>query len=323
VSRLLKIAVIIVNWNGGELLLAAVNSVVQQTLPADRILVVDNNSSDGSMESIKALTSPKIEILEMGQNLGFAQANNHAIRLLDDCDWVALLNPDAIAADDWLLEMSRGVFGYPNVKSFASRMMSLAEPTKIDGAGDCYHISGLVWRRFHGKKLKEAGVMRDQSVFGACAGASMYSREAFLEVGGFDEDFFCYCEDVDLAFRLQLRGLECKYLCGAVVMHMGGGTTGSDNRFADYHGHRNLVWVWVKNMPIFLFLLLLPVAILANLTVVIQKTMQGRGRAVVKGKRDGLTGIFRNWNKRKKILSHREISVIKLFSIMSKSVFRH
>lgn len=320
--RLLRIGVIIVNWNGGALLLAAVNSLLRQTYPAHRILVVDNDSSDDSLIPVKAIGSSSIEILEMNENLGFAAANNYAIKQLNDCDWVALLNPDAVANPDWLASLVCGVTRYPQVKSFASRMMSLDHPDIIDGAGDCYHISGAVWRRYHGMKLDQMNALQDASVFGACGGAALYEREAFLEIGGFDEDLFCYCEDVDLAFRMQLRNWPCQYLNDALVLHKGGGTTGDDNRFADYHGHRNLIWVWLKNMPLLLLLMFAPIALAVNVAMIIQKIVSGDAMLVLKAKRDAIVCFRSQWAKRSKIMKTRSCSNKQLLSVMSKSIFR-
>jgi GT2 family glycosyltransferase len=322
VSRLLKIAVIIVNWNGGELLLAAVNSVVQQTLPADRILVVDNNSSDDSLAAVRALSCPLVEVIEMGRNVGFAAANNHAVGLLHGYDWVTLLNPDAIASPEWLESLAAGVVKYPLAKSFASRMMSLDQPWIVDGAGDCYHVSGAVWRRFHGATFDDVDALRDTLVFGACGGAVLYHRRAFLDIGGFDEEFFCYCEDIDLAFRMQLRGWECRYIHNAVVLHKGGGTTGGDSQFSDYHGHRNLLWTWLKNMPLPLLLVFAPVALLVNVLMVAQKMIEGRAGAVLRGKRDGIAGFRRQWAKRASIVQTQQCSNTHLLMMMSKSIFR-
>jgi GT2 family glycosyltransferase len=86
----------------------------------------------------------------------------------------------------------------------------------------------------------------------------LYRRSALIELGGFDEDYFCYVEDVDLGFRLRLAGHQCLYIPSSIVHHVGSGSTGGKNSdFAVYHGHRNLVWTYVKDMPGFLFWLFL------------------------------------------------------------------
>ena len=126
----------------------------------------------------------------------------------------------------------------------------------LDGTGDVYHVSGRAWRRDWGRPAKDAG--STLPILGACAAAALFSREAMLLAGGFDEDFFCFYEDVDLSFRLRLLGYAGRYVPAAVARHVGSASTGSHSDFCVYHAHRNLVWTYVINMPCALFWLYLP-----------------------------------------------------------------
>src|SRR5512138_814980 len=130
---------------------------------------------------------------------------------------------------------------HQDTSSFSSRQLQANDPEFLDGAGDAYHVSGMAWRIGLGYPVKSYGLM-PTSLFSPCAAAAMYLREAFLDVGGFDEDFFSYFEDVDLGFRLQLKGYRCLYVPGAVVHHVGSASLGQRSDFAFYHSHRNLVW---------------------------------------------------------------------------------
>ncbi len=322
VSVLVKIAIIIVNWNSGQFLRGAVSSAINQSLPADRIILIDNASSDDSISTLSDLES-RIEIRRMTTNLGFAAANNLVIHELEGIEWVALLNPDAVADKDWLRSMIEGIDRHPDARSFASRMMSMDSPGVIDGAGDCYHISGVAWRRFHGCNLNSVNALTDSPVFGPCGGAAVYHRDSFLQCGGFDESYFCYCEDVDLAFRMQLRGMKSWYIHDAVVLHKNGATTGDDYEFADYHGHRNLVWTWLKNMPFVLLLPLLPIHVVVNVVVVLQKMLQGRAGPVIRAKSDALLGCKEPLSKRLAVHAERQLPVWRLWRIMSKSLSRY
>ena len=111
-------------------------------------------------------------------------------------------------------------------------------------------MSGWAWQRGHGQRI---GRVDDpeaaEEVFAPCAAAALYQRDAFQEVGGFDESYFCYFEDIDLGFRLRLAGHRCLYVPQAVALHLGAATAGRESDFAVYHAHRNLVWTYVKNMP--------------------------------------------------------------------------
>jgi GT2 family glycosyltransferase len=117
-------------------------------------------------------------------------------------------------------------------------------------------------------------------------------------VGGFDEDFFCYFEDVDLGFRLRLAGYRCLLVPDAVACHAGSAATrGWHNNFTIYHGHRNLVWANVKNMPAVLFRLLLPLHIIMNIAAIVLFSIRGKGRVILRAKYDTLRGIPRMWKK--------------------------
>jgi GT2 family glycosyltransferase len=317
----LNIAVIIVNYNAGEQLRACVESVLLQTLQPRRIIVVDNASSDTSMAFLSDANS-LITVVNNADNLGFAVANNQAAQMANDCQWLALLNPDAVAHADWLAQLAAGVERYPQAMSFASRMMLLGSDGVLDGAGDEYHFSGAAWRRFHHVDLAQVAALQDELVFGACGGAAFYRRDVFLDMGGFDSSFFCYMEDVDFAFRLQLRGYSCWYLHQAVVDHLGGGTSEPGSHFADYHGHRNLVWAWVKNMPLPLLLLLWPAHLLVNVLMVVQKSRSGKGRTVLRAKWDALLGLPAQIAKRHDIQAQRTVSLGQLLGVMSKSLKR-
>jgi len=132
---------------------------------------------------------------------------------------------------------------------------------------------------------------RPDEVFGPCAGAALYRREMLDEVGLFDEDFFCYMEDVDLAFRARLAGWKCRYVPEARVYHHHGGTAGVGTDFAVYYGNRNVVWYVVKNFPLRLLVTSIPWILGRNLAVVPYYAVKGQGRAIVRSKVDAVRGI--------------------------------
>jgi GT2 family glycosyltransferase len=167
---------------------------------------------------------------------------------------------------------------------FGSKLLNATDPTKLDGAGDAYHISGLVWRMGHGEPDKEVDA-HETEVFSPCAAAALYRHSALLALGGFDEDYFCYVEDVDLGFRLRLAGHRCLYVPQSVAHHVGSGTTGGQHSdFALYHGHRNLVWTFVKDMPGVLFWIFLPLHVVLNLVSIVWFILRGHGAAIFEGK---------------------------------------
>ena len=187
------------------------DAIARQETPFARVVIVDNTGEGLSADQPQALARGW-ECIRPGYNAGFAEANNIAVDILTDCQWVALVNPDAYLQPDWLTRMVGAVRRYPGCSFFAARLLMASDPSKIDGAGDAYHMSGLVWRRGYGR---QASAISDQEVFSPCAAAALYRRDAFLSAGGFDPDFFCFVEDVDLGFRLRLLGHRCMMVADA------------------------------------------------------------------------------------------------------------
>ena len=283
------VAVIIVNYNAGDMLARCLEALERQTFRDFCTIVVDNASSDGSADAIDTRFS-NVTLLRSGSNLGFAAGNNLGLVHAQNCRWVALLNPDAFAEPDWLERFINASEECPEFGFFGCLMRDANSSENLDGTGDVYHVSGLCWRRDRGvaasKATTEAG-----EIFGPCAAAALYRRDIVEEVGGFDERFFCYIEDIDLAFRLRLRGHRCWYVPEAVVHHVGSGITGKQSDFSVYHGHRNIVWTFFKNMPALLLFLYLPLHVIANLAGLVKHALQGRFRVVLRAKLDALRGL--------------------------------
>lgn len=278
--------------------------------------MVDNASTDGSIESIYEFAS-RITLVSLDNNIGFAAANNLAIEGYTECEWVALLNPDAFPAPDWLEKLLQAAHDHPNYGFFASRLLDANNPERLDGAGDVYHVSGLVWRRGHGCAAARSYLIRKE-VFSPCAAAALYRRRAFIAAGGFDTRYFCYSEDVDLGFRLRLQGERCLYVPEARVRHVGSASSGRRSDFTLYHGHRNYVWTYIKNMPTPLFWVLLLPHILLNVASIVWFTLSGRGKVIVQSKWDALKGMPSMWRQRRRIQQARRASVVGLWRVMDK-----
>lgn len=309
------VTVVIVNWNGGEFLNICLQHLLNQSCKPDRILVMDNGSSDQS--AIAAESLPGVTVAYLRENLGFATANNRALALCDT-DWVCLLNPDAFVEKDWLEQLLLASKNYPEFAVFGSRQLVYQAENILDGIGDVYHASGLVWRHRHGARQTGHDLLA-REIFSPCAAAAMYSRVAISAAGGFDEDFFCYVEDVDLGFRLRLLGYKARYVPEAVVHHVGSASTGGQSSdFSVYHGHRNLVWTFVKNMPGWLFWVLLPWHMLLNGVTVVYFGLQGRGSVLCRAKRDALCGLGGMWRKRRAIQQRRNISIKAIWTVLDK-----
>ncbi len=302
----MTVAVLIVNWNGGDLLRQCLESLERQNRRPDRIIVVDNGSSDDSLRlAERALEGT--QLIRLGSNAGFARANNVAAEAARDVDLIALLNPDAFAEPGWLAALVGAAEHDREAASFASQLLLASSPDRLDGAGDSYHVSGRAWRNGH-RALRASWPAGDAEVFAPCAAAALYRREAFEEAGGFDEQYFCYFEDIDLGFRLRLHGHRCIYVHDAVVHHVSSATSGYRSDFSVYHGERNAVWTFVKDMPAPLFWLYLPQHILLNVAALCFYPFRGQGRAVWKAKLDALRGLPAVLARRREVQRSRRAS---------------
>lgn len=266
-----EITVVVVNYNSGDYLKGCIASLARQTHANFETIIVDNNSSDDSLDRITEKPS-RLTILKQGDNLGFARGNNVGAAA-GRGRWLALLNPDAEADPDWLAAMMHAVAERPDYRMVASLQFNLHDPTKLDGAGDNYLAYGYAWRGGFGHPASEAPPAGE--CFGPCGAAALYPRALFLEAGGFDERYFCYHEDVDIAFRLRLFGERCQFAPAARIGHAGSAITGRSSRFAVFHGVRNGVWTYVKNMPGGLLLLTSPVWLVGAILLLARGLVRG------------------------------------------------
>lgn len=285
------VSLVIVDYNAGDVLLRCLEAVALQVHLPSRLLLVDNAGMDGSFEKTSAFVASNstlagiTEILRNETNLGFAAANNAAAARCDT-EFLALLNPDAVPAPDWLEKLVAAAKRHPQAASFASRQMLDMERGLVDGLGDIYHPIGICWRRRHGKVLRPSDLVETETT-SACAAAALYRREAFQAAGGFDEKFFCYVEDVDLGLRLRHMGFTAVFVPDAVVEHA---SKNSRSDFAVYHGHRNIEWCFFKNTPPARLPLLLVPHLLAGLVAFATCALRGQAPVFLRAKRDAVRG---------------------------------
>ncbi|GJL94179.1 MAG: glycosyl transferase [Hyphococcus sp.] len=307
-----EISIIIVNYNAGDRLEKCIRCLNAQTLQPLEIIVVDNASTDNSLET--ALNRPNIVVIEAGENLGFAAANNLAAKKAKG-EFIALLNPDAYADPDWLKELATAITDYPDVDAFGSLQLQADNPEILDGAGDAYHPFGLAYRGHYGWPTQSAPETGE--CFAPCAAAAIYRRSTFLSLGGFEEKFFCYFEDVDLGFRLQLSGKRAMQIKSAKVLHEGSGISGAASPFTVYHGHRNRIWTHYLNMPLVLLLPTLPFHFLTNLYLFARLTVAGNARAYLKAMVDAHKALPSLMSERRKRQKNRIVPIKYLARIMT------
>jgi GT2 family glycosyltransferase len=280
-------------------------------------IVVDNASTDGGAVGLpKTYPGLRLRLRRLDSNRGFALANNVGARLARG-RWLALLNPDAFPRPAWIEQLLQAAGAHPD-SFFASRQIQADRPRLLDGEGDVYYAGGLSLRGGYNSPVPEAGPPRE--VFSACAAAALYPRQAFLDSGGFDEDYFAYHEDVDLGFRLRLRGLRCFVVPRAVVDHVGQAGSRARRDFATYHGHRNLVWTYVKDMPSPQVWLFLPLHLFYNLVSILYFFIRGQGAAILRAKIDALRGLPAAISKRRIVQAGRHVAPEDILALMNRSL---
>lgn len=252
------LSVIVLNYNGRRWLGGCLDALgAQQGAPRFEVVLVDNASSDGSADAVRAWegdhagqTAPAFDALrlvEAGANLGFAGGNNLGVRAARG-ELLAFLNNDTEPEPAWLGSLHQALVSRPAFALATSRLVFLDDPSVVDSAGDGYLRAGGAFKHGYGGPADQALASRE--VFGACGGAFLIRRPVYEALGGFDERFFMVYEDVDLSYRARLMGQRCWYAADAVVRHAGSATLGVASPAAVFHGQRNLEWTWIKNTPL-------------------------------------------------------------------------
>jgi GT2 family glycosyltransferase len=312
-------SIIIPYWNSSQTIRPCLDALSAQSYPDFELLLVDNGSTV-PMAADLAVVYPHLplQLFRLEKNTGFAAVNNFAATKASG-EYLVLLNTDAFPAADWLEQLRRAIRQYPGC-FFASRLIMAQHPELMDGSGDVYHASGLAWRKAYNTPVASDGD-QDREVFSACAAAAVYPLEAYRKVGGFDEDFFSYSEDVDLGFRLRLAGYRCMYIPLARVNHLGSASTSRRSDFSVYYGHRNLVWTFIKDVPGVWVWLLAPFHVAINLLMIALGISRKQGKIMLQAKLDALRGIPVMWKKRRLVQSSRVVPSASLLRVMDWNPF--
>ena len=279
----IKTTIIIPNYNGLSFMEPCFESLKEQTVRDFKVLVVDNGSTDGSVEWLKEHRIPSIFLKE---NTGFSGAVNTGIRAADT-PYVLLLNNDTRVEPGFVAAMERAMDQSPKIFSVSSRMIQMYHPELLDDAGDMYSILGWAYQRGVGRSSEL--YQKSCRIFSACAGATIYRRAVFHEIGLFDELHFAYLEDIDVGWRAKLYGYDNVYCPDAAVYHVGSGTSGSRyNSFKVRLAARNCIYLNYKNMPGWQLLLNAPFLLAGIFVKYLFFVKNGFGGDYVSGLKEGI-----------------------------------
>ena len=313
-----EISVIVLNWNGKHFLRDCLDSLRRQTCQDFETILVDNGSSDGSVDYVRD-NFPEVNILALPDNRGFTGGNIAGYERSSGT-LIVLLNNDTEAHPSWLKEIQNACKEHPDAGSFASKMMYFDQRDRVENCGFELGIEGAT-----------IDLGRDESdgpdwcqprhVFGGCGGAVAYRREMLQDVGFLDNDFFMTYEDVDLSFRAQLRGFSCVYVPEAIVYHRYRATNNNMPDRQVFYSQRNIDFVWVKNMPIGLMLRSIPFRILYEVGAAVYFTKRGAGIAFLKSKMDVLRHLPSLLRKRWVIQGRKTVNNAQIGRKLQFSVF--
>jgi len=339
-----KVAIIVLNWNGWRDTIECLESLQRLTYPNYQIIVLDNGSTDDSVEKIKAwargeipvkskffeydhATKPvrwveygedisklgkisatesslhempcnrRLTVINVGRNLGFAGGNNIGIKyaLAMSFEYIFILNNDAVVEENALTEMIKFALQNSKIGMVAPAVFNYLRPNIVDRLGIVVSKAGLGYDRKNG----ENGPLLCPS---GCA--ALYSRSMFLALACndefFDEDFFAYCEDMDIGIRARLQGFRAVLAEQAIVFHKGGASFGGPSSDKSiYLRHRNTIWAIIKNYPVRILLKNILWIMLGQIGGLIKNLGRPQLQAVARGKIDGIKGFRKMWLKRK------------------------
>ena len=280
-----EVSIVIPNYNGKHFLEDCLKAVFEQDIKDQEVIVVDNGSTDGSLEYLN--TYPGVHTIVLDKNYGFCRAVNEGIKAAKS-DYVILLNNDTEVEKNFASELLKAIKSDEKIFSCSSKMVQFHDREAIDDAGDYYCALG--WAFGRGKGGHVSDYEQSVDVFASCAGAAIYRKKMLESLGYFDEDHFAYLEDIDIGYRARIHGFRNVYAPKAVVYHVGSGFSGSThNAFKVKLSSRNNVYLAYKNMPFLQIILNSPFLLLGHAVKFLFFLKKGLGKEYVKGVKEGFT----------------------------------
>lgn len=293
----MEVSVVIPNYNGKHFLNECLTALRHQSFKDMEIIVVDNCSEDGSLEYLAA-NFPDVHVIALFDNYGFSKAVNEGIKAAK-APFVILLNNDTKPGRNFVRELYMGIIKDEKLFSCTSKMLKYHLPDKIDNAGDSY--SSLGWAFTRGEYANKKSYRKERDIFSSCAGAAIYRKKIFDEIGYFDEAHFAYLEDLDVCFRAKICGYRNRYLPKAQVYHVGSGTADTKpNDFRIRISARNNVYLLYKNLPFGMLLFNLPHLLMGYAYQILKEFRKGSGMEYLKSIGEGFLLCRKNREKKVK-----------------------
>ena len=288
-----KVTIVIPNYNGKRLLSNCLKTLERQTEKNFKVLVIDNGSTDASVELTSEILD--LEMVALQENRGFCGAVNLGIQMTKT-PFVILLNNDTEVEPDFVKALLDGIKKSGNIFSCGAQMIDFKNHNILDNAGDLYTAMGWAYARGKGKEC--AKFEKPVKVFSSCGGAVIYRMSMLKETGMLDEAHFAYLEDVDLGYRARIYGYENWYEPEAKVYHVGSATTGTRyNEKKVFLAARNTIYVIYKNMPLLQLFLNLPFILAGMIVKTIFFAKKGFATEYLRGIMQGIAGAGKNCKK--------------------------
>ncbi len=279
-----EVSIVIPNYNGKHFLEDCLKAVFAQDIQDQEVIVVDNGSTDGSLEYLK--TFPGVRVIVLDKNYGFCRAVNEGIKAAES-EYVILLNNDTEVDQRFAAELLGAIKEDEKIFSCSSKMIQFHNRQLMDDAGDYYCALGWAFGRGKGDYVEKYQDSKD--VFAACAGAAIYRKKMLESLGYFDEKHFAYLEDIDIGYRARIHGYRNVFAPKAIVYHVGSGFSGSThNAFKVKLSSRNNVYLAYKNMPFLQIILNIPFLLLGHGIKWLFFLKKGLGKEYAMGLKEGL-----------------------------------
>lgn len=315
-----RLAIVVLNWNVADDTIKCLGSLRKQAGIQPDIILVDNASTDDSITTlthyIKSNPDSPIHFIKNTTNSGFAGGINTGIRyaLENQYEYIGTLNPDATADKNWAKSLV-GVLESSMSSGIATGILAREDYKTIDSTGDFYTTWGIPSPRNRNDGISKAP-QTSENVFGSTGGGFIARASMFRDIGLFDEAFFMYYEDVDLSFRAQLAGYTVVYTPKAVAYHKLSASTNKVPGLATKQTFKNLPLVFIKNVPIELWILILPRFSLTYILILGNAIAHGRGIDALSGWLRSCVLVFGALKERKRIQKNKRVSATYIKSII-------